>query len=323
MAKKIIGIEIGSDTLKIAASSNGVITDMVCRRLRNGSVTDGRISSPDDMSAIIKETLKENMIRGNICALVLPPQFVMGRSVTMPVMSDEELVLNLPFELKDFTGKDGDKYYYDYAIKSVKDNVMELYACAVLKSDIDSYYSLFRRAGLNMKVAVPPEIAWLNLVRTAQNEPKNLCIVDIGHTCTNVDIYANGGYVMGKEIELAGSALDQTLGKLLNMDAFAARVRKEANMDNCLSLDGCVDIYYDIATEVTRTLKFYNDTHADARVRDIYYCGGSSQIEAIRTAIIKSTDMVPHHIARLVPGADDKNDMALCCAIAAGAAIQL
>jgi len=322
LSKKIIGIEIGSDTLKAAVCSDGKITDMVSRRLRSGSVLDGRIASPNDMSAFIRETLKDAGIHGTTCALVLPSQFVIGRSITMPAMSDEDLALNLPFEFKDFVGKDSDKYYYDYSIKSSTNNIMNLYACAVLKEDVEMYCNVLKKAGLVLKVIIPQELAWMNLIKRAVNEPKNICIVDIGCNSTFVNIFSNGSFVMGKNISIGGRALDEELAKYLGMDAYAARTRKEANLDNCLSADCCAEIYADIATEVTRTLKYYNDVHHDDMVKDIYYCGGSARIESIRNAIVRSTDMTPHHISRLIPNGENKTDDALCCAIAAGAAIQ-
>jgi len=322
MAGRMIGIEIGSDTIKMAVCTNGRVQQLASRRIRTGAVLDGKITSTDDMIAMIKDTMRTSGIHGVACALVLPPQIVIGRSITVPAMGHEEMMLNLSFEFKDYIGKDADKYLYDYAVKSVHDGSMEIYACAVLKEDIEYYYKLLRGAGLNMKIAIPAEMAWLNLIRQSDIEPKNLCIVDIGHNTTGIRIFADGGFAMGKQVELAGHALDEALGRYFAVDPYAARTRKEANLDNCLAIDACIDIYADIATEITRTLKFYNDTHASSRVSDIYYCGGSVAIEALRTAIVKSADMVPHHISRLLPGQFEKEELPLCCAIAVGAALQ-
>ena len=316
-----IGIEIGSDTLKIAISSHGQITNFVSKRLAYGAMVDGKISAPNDMAEIIKATLKEAGIRATTCAVVLPPQSVIGRNITMPLMSAEEYMLNLPFEFKDFIGKEGDKYLYDYTVKSVEGNSAEIYACAVLKSDVDVFYDITRKAGLKLKRAVPPEIAWLNLIHAAENVPNNLCIVDVGHTKTRVRIYAKGGFAMGREIEYAGRTLDEALGRYLGMDSFAARTRKETNLNNCQASECCTDMYADMATEITRTLKYYNDVNKDAVVRDLYYCGGCALIEPLRNAMIRATDLTPHHISRLVPGLEGKDETAICCAIAAGALI--
>lgn len=316
-----IGIEIGSDTLKIATLSRGKIADLVTKRLPVGAVLEGKIASPVDMAATIKAALKENGIHGMTCGVVLPPQFVIGRSLTMPLMSEDEFMLNLPYEFKDFVGKDGDKYLYDYTIKSVEGNTAELYACAVLKSDIDVYYDVMRKAGLSLKRAVPPEIAWLDLIHATENAPKNLCIVDVGAASTSIRIYSRGGFAMGREIEFAGRTIDETLGKFLSMDSFAARTRKEANLNNCIAADCCTDIYADIANEVTRTLKYYNDVNNGNTVQDVYYCGGSTLIEPLRNAIIRATGLTPHHISRLLPGVEEKEDDSVCAAIAAGALI--
>ena len=314
-----IGIEIGSDTLKIAVANHGQITNFVTKRLAYGAVMDGKISAPNDMAEIIKATLKEEGIRATTCAVVLPPQSVIGRNITMPLMSEEEYMLNLPFEFKDFIGKDGEKYLYDYVVKSVEGNSSEIFACAVLKSDVDLYYDLMHKAGLKLKRAIPPEMAWLSLIRSTEGAPKNLCIVDVGHSKTRVSIYGNGGFAMGREIEYAGRTLDEALGHYLGLDSFAARTRKESNLNNCQGSECCTDMYADMATEITRTLKYYNDVNKNAIVRDLYYCGGCALIEPLRNAVIRSTGLTPHHISRLLPGVEGKDDIAICCAIAAGA----
>lgn len=318
---KILGVEIGSDTLKIALCVNGSVTKMATKRLRHGSVLDGRISSTADVASTLKEAMKENGIRCQNAAVVLPTNIMIGRNISMPLMTESEYELNLPFEFKDFVGRESDKYYYDYIIKSVNGNIAELYACAVQKKDIDVYYELFRKAGLKLKSAIPAEIAWQNLIRTAKNEPSNLCIVDIGYNTTTVNIYSGGFFAMGRDIEYGGRNLDEALGKYLDMDDFAARTRKETNLNNCLAADACTDVYAEIATEVARILKYYNDVHSGSQVQDIYYCGSSAQIEALRTAISRYNDMTPHHISRIVPGATEKDDLTLCCAISAGAAV--
>ncbi len=324
MASRMIGVEIGSNTLKLAVCSGGVVKNVAVERMPEDLVREGRVTAPAAMTEFIKDMCKEYGIRPGPCALVLPSQLVISHHVTMPVMSEGELKLNLPFEFRDFVGKDGAKYDYDYSVMNVKDNVMELFAAAVRKDVVEEYYSIFKKAGMTLKLAIPAEMAWLNLIAQATNVPDKLCVVDVGHNTTRVNIFVNGNFVMGKDIEMAGALLDETIAAEQQVDPFVAHTRKEANMNKVLSADFLSDAYQSLAIEVMKTINYFNyaDNSGGARLEHLYYCGGSSVIEPLRTALLKSTGMTLHHVYRLVNMGDNPSDHALYCALAAGAAIQ-
>ena len=324
LSSRMIGVEFGSTTLKMAVCVGGKVKDMAVAKMPEDLVREGRVTSPAAMTAFLKSMMKEYGIRGGNCAMVLPGSLVIAHHVTMPVMSEAELKLNLPFEFRDFVGKDGAKFDYDYAVMNVQDNVMELYAAAVRKDVVEEYYSIFKKAGLTLKVAIPAEMAWANLIAQAPNLPKKLCIVDIGHNTTRVNIFANGNFVMGKDIDMAGALIDETIASVQQIDSYAARTRKEANMNHVLSADFVNDAYQALAVEIMKTLNFftYSDNTPGGPLEHLYYCGGTSVIEPLRTALLKATDMAQHHVYRLVNSEDVVSDLALYGALAAGAAIQ-
>ena len=320
----MIGVELGSNTMKMAVCSGGAIKKMVVEQMPEDLIREGRVSSPAAMTEFLKTKMKENGIRGGNCALVIPAQTVIAHHVTMPAMSESELKLNLPFEFRDFVGKDGAKFDYDYSVMDVKDNVMELYAAAVRKDLVEQYYAIFKKAGLTLKIATTAEMAWRNLVEAGANLPRKLCIVDVGHNTTRVNIFVDGNFVMGKDIDLAGSLIDQTIADNQQIDAFAARTRKEANMNKVLSAEFLNDAYQTIAIEVMKIINFFNysDDSQSEPLEHLYYCGGSSVIEPLRTCLLKATGMTLHHVHRLVKLDGASVEQALYCALAAGAAIQ-
>ena len=324
ISSRMIGVELGSNTMKMAVCSGGVVKKMVVARMPEDLIREGRVSSPAAMTEFLKTKMKDNGIRGGSAALVLPSQTVIAHHVTMPAMSEAELKLNLPFEFRDFVGKDGAKFDYDYSVMDIRDNVMELYAAAVRKDLVEQYVSIFKKAGLNLKIATTSEMAWRNLIEAGSNLPRKLCIVDIGHNTTRVNIFVDGNFVMGKDIDMAGALIDQTIADNQQIDAYAARTRKEANMDKVLSADFLNDAYQTLAIEVMKIVNFFNysDTTEGGPVEHLYYCGGSSGIENLRTCLLKATGMTLHHIHRLVKLDGASVDQAQYCTLAAGAAIQ-
>ena len=116
MAGKTIGVEIGNDTIKLVVTNGSKVQSMAVKRLPENMVVDGKVTSPDAMSTFIKDMRKEYNIPGGNAALVLPRGAVITNNIDMPPMSDSELVLNLPFEFRDYVGQDGAKFQYDYAV---------------------------------------------------------------------------------------------------------------------------------------------------------------------------------------------------------------
>ena len=324
MSSKIIGAEIGNDTIKLAVCKGGRVTTLAAERLPEGMMRDGRVTAPEAMAALIKEACKRHGIRRGDCALVLPSKLVIGRKVTMPAMNEAELKLNLPFEFRDFVGKDGGKYTYDYSMIGVKDNVMQLYAAAALTEAVEEYASIFHKAGLTLKAAVPEEMAWLNLICRATNEPKKLCIVDIGALRTRVSIFSDGRYEMGREIDIGGQAFDAAISAAEDVDVHVARTHKEANLKDILSSPVCIDLFSELSIEVMKVVNFYFSSTQDGNsLQDLYFCGGSAQMEPLRIAIQKRTDFNMHHVRRLVNADGIDDDTVLYCALAAGAAMQM
>lgn len=321
---RMIGVEIGTSTLKMVVCSGSSVKKMVVEKMPADLVREGQVVSPLAMTDFLKNVMKEHNIRGGNAALVLPSKLVIGHHVTMPAMDEKSLLLNLPYEFRDFVGKDGAKFDYDYSMLGIKDEVMELYACAVRKDIVEQYYNIFKKAGLTLKVAIPAEMAWCNLINQGDKLPKKLCIVDVGHSTTRVNFFIDGNFVMGKEIDMGGALFDQTIADVQQIDPHAARTHKEANMNKILSADFMNEAYQVLAVEVMKIVNFfkYSDHTEGGTVEHLYYCGGSSVIEPLRVTLLKATDMTMHNVQRIVGMDGASAEKSVYCAVAAGAAIQ-
>lgn len=324
MAHRMIGVEIGSDTLKIAVILGGTLRQTALEKLPGDLIREGRPTSAGALADFLRRALKRSGIRGGSCALVLPSQLMIAHQVTMPVMDEREIELNLPYEFRDFVGKDGGKYLYDYAVTGIRDNQMELYAAAVRKEAVEEYCAIFKKAGLNLKVAIPAEMAWANLIRGIPGLPRKLCIVDLGRNTTRVNIFADGSFVMGKDIEMAGALFDKLIAADQKVDIHRARALKEAHGNPLLCEESLVNAYQALAIEVLKIVHFYSytDNSRGGQPEHLYYCGGSSLIEPLRSALGKSTGMTLHSVSQLMNMDGAGSHMALRCALAAGAAMQ-
>lgn len=328
MAKTCIGIEIGEDTIKLAVTDNGKVKKLVREHLPNNMIREGKVTVPAAFVEFIKELRKKNSIPSANVTFIVPEQIVITKLIQMPLMSPDEIKLNIPYEFKDYIGKESSKtpYDYDFVVTGITpgensaQSTIDIFAAAVNREALNIFTSIFAKAGMKVNNAIPYQIAWKNLIKKA-NTPKELAIVDIGYTGTNVSVYRDGNFVMGKTVDLGGFQLDQIISKTYSVDEHTARTYKSTNFNNCLSSDECVDLYNQIAIEVMKVTNFYAYSTQSKDLHDLYICGGLASIETLRTRIVKATELDPHRITKLFKDTEDEaTELENSCAIAIAAA---
>lgn len=345
---KIIGVEIGNDNLKLAICSGGKVQKLVCEKIPENIVQEDMILIPDAMSEFLRETRKKYKIGSAGVAVVLPEGAAYTRKFEIPAMNDAELRLNLPYEFKDYLDQEKGKelYVYDYCILDVEyeeeaDEIPEItsedgkkknkapakkpknytvFAAAMKKDLIDTYASMFKKAGLKLQRAVPYDAAIQNLLLGKDNIPDSVAVLDIGANKAKLNIFNNGKYEMGRSFDIGGRYIDDMLAQSYKVDSHTAATYKETNFENCLSCDECVDAYSTLAVEVMKVLTFYRVQ--GNKIADIYFAGGSSLIEMLKTRVVKATELSPHDVTKLLSDIKAGDEaLGVICHAAIGAAI--
>lgn len=324
---RMIGIEIGSESLKLAEYNGRRIRKLAVEKMPQNMVREGRPTDINAMAAFIREVRRAYGIRKGDCALVLPPHSVVTSRLELPPMGAAEVMNALPFELQDYiTGNTAD-WMFDFVVDRTKRDEdgkvtsMDVFAAAIPAALMEDYYTIFRKAGFKLKTAIPTEMAWVNLIR-GKKLPRELCILDLGHKHTDLYIFADGSYVSGKVMDLGGEQLDEIVASIMKCDIHTARRHQDENTDYVLSSDAVIEALNRTAVDVMRTVSFYNYDGAGRNLHDIYLCGGGAFIAGMRNVILKSTGMQIHNMGAFFPNVSASRLLMGKCALAAGAAIQ-
>lgn len=220
----------------------------------------------------------------------------------MPVMTVDQLKVNLPYEFRDYITEDKDSYFYDYGVLHMEmpgeDNPgsMELLAAAAKKSLIDQYRSMLRRAGLKLVIAAPEEMAYENLLlryrkRKGITGEHDYGMLDLGHGAVRLHLFTHGHYDITRVIEPGCGAITRAIAELYDVDMHIAEVYKQKNHENVLEREECMEVYRQIAIEVMRVLNFYNFSHQDNNLQELYYCGGGTRIAPLLTEIADNMEL--------------------------------
>ena len=318
MAKTILGVDIGYNSLKLALCKDGIVRKAVAVDMPQNLVREGQFTSPEAMGTLIKESMKQNGIRASRAALVMPGESAFVRLVTMPRMTVEQLEINLPYEFRDYITDELKNYVFDYAMISTPEEMeqepenedeppsMELMAAAVRSSALEEAKSIFRRAGLRLVKAAPTLCAYISLVRNTRraHQGTEFCMLDLGFGAVRMRMFRGDRYIATRELDAGLSAVVEAISNEKDVDAHLAHTYFTSNFENCQNEDYCINIYNNISVELRRALNFYHFSNPGSELTDVLVCGAGAVIPPLQAAIAETLDMELHQASEQIPGGD-------------------
>lgn len=294
MGKTRLGFDIGSNSLKIAVLRGDEVSVEEKRLPENMTDAAGQITLPHVFTQFLRETRKELSLPRGPAALVLPPSQVICRLVTMPRMTAEQLMLNLPYEFADFIQGAADLYHCDYASCASaegEEDSMTVMAAAASKETLAGYARMFRQAGFNLKVVLPQEMALIQLSQARGNGAEEFCFVDLGHQLTRITVVWRDRIQAIRQIAMGGRNLDTIVAGEMGADPFLANTYKVSNFQDVLSLPAVEEICGRIAVEILKVINFYRFTYRSSALAGIYLVGGGAYMPLLRESIENTVDL--------------------------------
>ncbi len=341
MAKKtILGIDIGYDQLKIALVSNGTVVNTGLAQMPENLLKEGRFTSPEMMASLIQETMKKSGIKATHAAVILPDEHVYVKTVDMPMMSDEQLTYNLPFEFNDYITGEVKDYLFDYAVlekeetgaddafngmggmggmdetgetdeeEGFDEDALHLMAVGIEKVIVEDIQGMLRKAGLRMAKTAPTLCSFISLIRAQRESLMQIAdeygILDIGYHSITMYMYKGDQHIATRDFEFGLSSLDDIVADKYGIDRHLAHTYVLSNFENCLAADECVTFYDNIAVELMRAINFYQFSNQGSSLTDIWICGGGAVNESLINMIGETLDADLHPAYVLLPnGAND------------------
>ncbi len=328
MAKKILGIDIGYDQLKLALCQGRRVLKTAVASMPENLLREGQVTSPEAMSELIRRTMKENKIHANLAALVLPNEAVYVKNVEMPEMTIDQLVYNLPFEFNDYITGEVREYVFDYAVlaseekkedvdsmSSLEDKegfedkeeipTMELLAVSTKRELLENAQFYLRKAGLKLKIAAPAVCSFISLIRarrdTLYQKAEEFCVLDMGYSSFRMYMFRGDRHVVTRILDIGLANLNNVLADIFGVDVHLAHTYLMSNYENCQYHEECMTSYENIAVELMRALNFYRFSNPDSTLSDMWLCGGGAVIKPLRDTIVDMLDIELHRAEELVP----------------------
>ena len=332
MAKTMVGVDIGYDSMKLALVSGGRVKKSAVVPMPQNLLREGRPTSPESLGEVLKDGLKKAGISCKSGALALPNETVYMRNVTMPRMSADKLAVNLPYEFRDYITDELKDYVFDYAMITTEEELrrapqapeegapepepeleggsMDLLAVAAPLSLIEEYREVFRKAGVKLEKAAPTVSCYQGLIRRLSPEERSqeFCILDLGYQSIRMYMYRGDTHIVTRVLEVGLSAVDNVIAEMESVDVHLAHTYLLANHNDCQSAEVCLNTYNNIAVELMRALNFYRFSNPDSQLNQIFLCGGGAVIRPLQESIAQTLDMRIRPAADLVPGGSQLPD---------------
>jgi|GEM_PF-810876 len=330
MALISIGLDIGNSEIKFAVK-RGKVWQTAVSVLPEELISNGHIQIDSATKRFLKAEKRRLRIPGGECTLVLPEQQVFCRPTVMPYIPENQLVLNLLYEFRDYIPQDNDRYFYDYAVERIVNNEegkpasIELMAAAILKETAKSYSDLLSGTGINLKTAIPREMALVYMLRAYEEanpgENRVYCITDIGQESTRVYFFESTHLSASRNIAIGCRDLDLVIADEKNVNEHIAASYKRTNFEGVMDDPRCREIYSRLAIEVMKAVNFYRFRKVDSPLGDIYYMGGGAALRQLRDPITEAVGLTQHDITELLPEGVEEDEEILSAALACGATL--
>ena len=330
--KNCLGIEIGHYRIKIAYAEKGELREFISERVEGIDRNDMR-----QYADLIKDLLKEYAIRCRNVVFVIRQEDAYVRRFELPLMTEEQLRLNLPYEFHDYIGNEMDKYVFDYAMIHADQEKMDLIGAACTKELSQQFEKLDKMAHLKLVGLVPAVLGleWIleyaeermadekKALETKLNaEPhkkeekenaegaeksetvKDYAILDLGTQALRIHFFRQGIYDITRTMEPGCEEIEQIrLGDKNKMQELGIEVEEENREETDKEKMAAVleEQYRTRAVQVMRVLNFYSFNNVNNTIDSLYYCGGGARYGELIDALKETLDLPVRSVAELLP----------------------
>lgn len=237
-----IGVDIGTQQIK-AVEVRGygpglTISGYGITNTPPGSIVNGRITDPKALGATLKSLLQRSGIRGNkVIASVGGNEAVVVRVIEVPRMSPGELKEAMRYEVERSIPFAINQVEMDY--NAIEDGVpdannpnMEVLFAAAQRDMVMGLMNTLTGAGLApVAIDIEPLAVGRSLVNLSKQglATKNVVVVNVGASLTEVAIFKNGLLRFPRTIPIAGDNFTRAISDQLGMPMDAAEDEKRQN----------------------------------------------------------------------------------------------
>ena len=335
--KLTFGIDLSNLSIKVAQvkkrGAGLILTSLGKEIIPPGFIGKGEIIKEKEVVSLIKMAIanvKGEKIKNKYIACSLPEDSAFIKVVRLPKLEREEIENTIKWQIEPNFPVKLEEVYFDWervkpilsqkdSSKTISESREQAVSIAVIpKKIVDSYMSVFKKAGLHPIVFEIESMAVVRDLIKNSISPHPVIILDMGQCGTGLTIFSGGTILFTSHINISGQDLDRAIARELKvkMDE-AEKLKKEIGLINIrkkwrvfrvpvvektpkkeisesrLSLlkamredkifDALIPILTDLAEQIKHFIDYFKDFGRveyvpDGRIIKILLCGGEANL---------------------------------------------
>ena len=246
--KNLVGVDIGSSSIKVAQLKEGRKGYGLVRAgyapLPPQSIVDGHVMNSQAVVEGLQRVFNEAKIKQKEVALSISGQAVIIRKISVPMMTAAELDEQIQWEAEQHIPFDIKDVHVDYQVlrRHPEQSQMDLLLVAAKRDQINDYAQLARDARLKPIVCDIDAFSIQNLFELSRGLPpdQTVALINVGANLTSLNIIANGISAFTREIANGGHGISEQIQKQLGIPFYLAEAYKYASevmIENMMARD--------------------------------------------------------------------------------------
>lgn len=301
--KRFVGIDVGSHAVKVVelapAGSRFKVVHAAIGDTPPGAVKEGTVVDPQALGLAIRQVAGQAGIKSGRVVSAVGGQAVIVRELKLPPMSDEELKQAARFEAERYIPYGVKEVNMDFDVigETLEDNQkkMVMLLVAARKEIVDKHVQALEAAGMQPFVLDVESFAVMRSLDAQAHRNGDgdaAVLVDLGAETTDIVVTEGDQLRLTRNVNIGGDSLTKAVASRMDMEFRSAEQLKEEKGTVLLEGEAVPDdqavsslhdvmlpILGDLATEIRRSLDYFQTRWRDSRVGRVVLSGGTARLQ--------------------------------------------
>lgn len=264
-----------------------------------GVVLDGVIQDQEALAKIINSAclnVRGKKLDTKYVIVSLPEEKSFSQVIQMPVMTKKELVSAVPYEIENYIPLAIDKVYLDFQVidNHKKDTGhLDLLVNVMPKNIVDSYVTVFRKAGLIPCILEVESQAIVRSLTKSKESTSSTLFIDFGETKSSFIISSGDSIHFTSSMPISSQQLTKAIADYFEIDFDEAEKLKiqyglAQAMEEEYDVKKAMDpVLHNLILQIKKYMSFYQGhvSHeyfpSNGNIEKIILCGGGANLKGL------------------------------------------
>lgn len=290
-SKNLIGLDIGSSTIKIAEvslsrSGGATLNAFAIAATPPGSVIAGDIVDPAAVAQAVESMVAQFPSKIKSVATALWGSSVIVKRITIPRMDEKVVGDQIRWEAEQYIPFDINEVNLAYTVlrhASQNPDTMDILLVAARQEHVMKYVEVVESAGLQCSVLDVGGFALANCFEAnyRSEQGSTIALLNLGASVSNLVLVEGGDVVFCRDLSVGGLTYTNELQKTLSTTSEEAEAMKLSVSSGQPAPDEAAQAvrlaHEMISDEVQASFDFFANTAAASSIRKCYISGGASR----------------------------------------------